>query len=124
VDLDEDVLNFFEKFHKKSLFANVNLKFGYNLSEHNLLQSMPKFLPFISSINSLDVHKIDLFKMVYKDNNNNENNDNNNDDKNCSHEYQLVLKQMMAKTRILSIDWLDIDVTALFPRSILKFHIF
>jgi hypothetical protein len=87
----------------------VNLEFGFHLSTRNLLQYMPKILPLISSINSINSPRIDLFEMVYK----NSNNYDNNDRKNCSrNEYEsqlLVLKQMMAKTRILSIDWLDID---------------
>jgi hypothetical protein len=66
---------------------------------------MRKILPMISSITSIDSPKIDLFKMVYKNYNNNDTNENKK--KKCHKEPKLVLKQMMAKTRILStsIDW-------------------
>jgi hypothetical protein len=111
VDVDEYVLNFFEKFHKSSLFADMNLVFDNHLSKCNLLEFMPKIMPMISSINSINSHTIDLFKLVYKNNSNddNDNSDNEYYSRSSSNESQLlVLKQLMAKTRILLIDWLDV----------------
>jgi hypothetical protein len=68
---------------------------------------LTKIVPFITSIDSIESRspEIDLFKMVYNNNNTN-----------LRHitESQLLLKEMMAKTRILVIlttTWLVIKPT-------------
>jgi hypothetical protein len=63
--------------------------------EDILSRVLTKIAPFITSINSIDSRSqgIDLFEMVYNNNNTN-------------HESQLLLKEMMAKTRILFTKWL------------------
>jgi hypothetical protein len=69
------------------------------LEEHTLLRGLIHILPLISNINSIQIYSsdIDLFHMVY-------NNNNANDDSQ-SHESQLLLKEMMAQARILLINW-------------------
>jgi hypothetical protein len=101
--LDMSILNFLGKFQENSLLENVNLDvgFGYHhynyesiLDEHILLQVLIHILPLISSIHSIQIKSvdIDLFDMVYNNNNTYHGN---------SHESQLLLKEMMAQTRIL-----------------------
>jgi hypothetical protein len=103
--VDTSVLNFLEKFQENSLLTDVNIDIDYKRFEEieeevedlrrlgeNLPQALIKIAPFITSIDSIKLPEIELFKMVY----------NNNDETNKS---QLLLMQMMAKTRILVTDW-------------------
>jgi hypothetical protein len=70
--------------------------FDYTLrGSEDLPRALTKIAPFITSIDSIASPEIDLFRMVY----------NNNDRKN-NNESQLLLMEMMAKTRILWADWL------------------
>jgi hypothetical protein len=117
--MDTPVLHFLEKFQENFLLENVNMNvayvgcddhyYGTRLDEHILRRVLIHIVPLISSINSIQIDDcvlyIDLFNIVY-----NNNNTDNNDHDVCSRESQLLLlKEMMAKTRILSIgclhDW-------------------
>jgi hypothetical protein len=88
------------KFQENSLLENVNLCVNHNLRKHSeLLHALAQILPLISSIHTIQIDSpdINLFKMVYD-------NKNTNHDKSNSH--QLLLKEMMEKTRIMLIRWL------------------
>jgi hypothetical protein len=73
-------------------------------SEAMLLRALTQILPMISSIDSIHLDpnsvEIDLFNMVYNNTNTN------NTVLGNSHETQLLLKEMMAQTRILMTPWL------------------
>jgi hypothetical protein len=62
--------------------------------EENILEALIKIAPFITSIDSITFPEIDLFEMVYY-----------NDDEDEVSKSQLLLKEMMAKTRIVVTDW-------------------
>jgi hypothetical protein len=98
--VDTSVLNFFEKFQENSLLTDVNIYIDGNfviLDEYeDLPQALTKIAPFITSIDSIYTQGIDLdlLKMVYYNTNHGNNT-----------ETQLLLMEMMAKTRILySVD--------------------
>jgi hypothetical protein len=92
-----------EKFQQNSLLADVNMHFPYYLNSMslnldnrtNISRVITKIAPFITSIDSIESHAIDLLKMVY----------NNNTNPGNSHEAQLLLKKMLTKTRILVTRW-------------------
>jgi hypothetical protein len=112
--------NLLGKLQQNSLLSDVNMlfhDFEWD-SEHWLMRMMipralAKIAPFITSIDSMEFLEINLFKMVYNNNTNHGN----------SHEsllqwiwkmicidnktkLQLLLEEMMVKTRILVINWL------------------
>jgi hypothetical protein len=99
-----------ERFRANSLLENVNLHVAYlcyiyeekRLDERVLRRVLIHILPLIGSVNSIQIDclGIDLFNMVYSNNNINIDHDNGPD-------AQLLLKGMMAQTRILFINWLD-----------------
>jgi hypothetical protein len=93
------VLNFFKKFQENSLLTDVNLRLQNYIKEDILLQVLTHLVPLINSIDSITIvtSKVDLFKMVY--------NNNNGDEKT----HQLLL-MMMAKTRIMWPIWLHIFI--------------
>jgi hypothetical protein len=94
------------KFQENSLLTDVNIDIDYNserfdededeVEESRLGEDIPwllaKIVPFITSIDSIASPEIDLFKMVYY----------NDDETNKS---LLLLKEMMEKTRILVTNW-------------------
>jgi hypothetical protein len=102
-----------EEFQQNSLLADVNMHLDYHLNSMrledqvldvemeflrimtNLSRVLTKIAPFITSIDSIESRELDLLKIVYNNNTNDGN----------SHEAQLLLKEMMAKTRILKISW-------------------
>jgi hypothetical protein len=94
------------KFQDNLLLENVNLYVHYadyfsdSLDEQTLLRGLIHILPLISSIDSIQINssEIDLFQMVYNKNNINDGQ---------SHESQLLLKEMMTKTRIVLTNWLN-----------------
>jgi uncharacterized protein (UPF0254 family) len=95
------VLNFLGRFQENSLLENVNLCVQCSFRKHNeLLQVLAQIVPMISSIRLIKIDspdpEIDLFKMVY---------DNNDTIHGYSHESQLLLKEMMAKTQFVIISW-------------------
>jgi hypothetical protein len=59
------------------------------LEDGILPRILTRIAPFITSIDSIASREIDLFKMVYKKNN----------------ESQLLLKEILEKTRFLLTDW-------------------
>jgi hypothetical protein len=90
------VLNFLGKFQQNSLLTDVNMYFGNTrrVTPSGILlpRVLTKIVPFITSIDSIECDWIiDLIEMVYTNNTNHGN----------SHESQLLLNEMMAKTRIL-----------------------
>jgi hypothetical protein len=100
-----------------------------------LLRLLAKIVPFITSIDSIIFLQINLFKMVYnKNNNSNPGNshesllqwmwkmiciNNNNKTK-----LQLLLKEMMVKTRILVIDWLVVIIIHALLSNLLMIFLF
>jgi hypothetical protein len=91
-----------KKFQQNSLLTDVNMHFDYDyklrtLNENILSRVLTKIAPFITSIDSIESRSpdIDLFKMAY----------NNNPSLGHINESQLLLKEMMAKTRILLTRW-------------------
>jgi hypothetical protein len=83
------VLGFLRKFQENSLLANVTLDLGYGQIYHTL-PMLREILPLLSSIYSIDSYQ--LFDWV----NNSE----------TDKEYQLLLKTIVAQTKILTIKWL------------------
>jgi hypothetical protein len=128
--MDMFVLDFLRKFQQNALLANVNLDFKYNLTENVLLRILAQILPLIDSINSINSDEIDLLKMAYKNNSNNNDEDEGGDDDDqdedhdqygnsnvpVSHQSQLMLKTMMAQTRVLEmpVNWLDLVVLSVY----------
>jgi hypothetical protein len=99
--------------------AFINYDNYWSLDEDTLREVLTHILPLISSVHSIqmDYPNIELFNMVY--NTNNDDNDNSsNSSSNTDHEYspesQLLLKEMMAQTQILFIDWLHERLFVLF----------
>jgi hypothetical protein len=102
--VDTSILNFLKKFQENVLLEDVNLHVDYKYMRYKediLLQVLTQIVPLISSIDSILIYssEIDLFKMVY-------NNTNNGDKKT----HQLMLMEMMAKTRIVVINWLYFNI--------------
>jgi hypothetical protein len=96
--IDASVLNFLEEFQRNSLLIDVNMSFGninWLIRPHILPRVLTKIAPFITSIDSIESRHIDLLSMVYTNNTNHGN----------INESQLLLKEMMAKTRILVTNW-------------------
>jgi hypothetical protein len=73
----------------------MHIDYNLTLDENIPPQVLTKIAPFITSIDSIDSMGINLFEMVY----------NNNTNLGISHESKLLLKEMMAKTRIISAIW-------------------
>jgi hypothetical protein len=94
--VDASVLRFLEKFQQNSLLTDVNIDFDLG-EEHIDMDILPRVLtkiaPFITSIDSIESGEIDIFEMVYYNT------------ANLCHESQLLLKEMMTKTRILLTNW-------------------
>jgi hypothetical protein len=72
-------------------------RFEEEMIQFFLLRVLTKIAPLITSIDTMHSLGLDLLKMAY-------NNNTNDDDGN---ESQLLLKEMMAQTRILVTSWLD-----------------
>jgi hypothetical protein len=84
--------------------ADMNMHIDYNFeildeyeNEDIIPQALIKIAPFITSIDSMTFPESDLLEMVYD-----------NDDEDEADKSQLLLKEMMDKTRILSTDRLYI----------------
>jgi hypothetical protein len=94
--VDASVLRFLEKFQQNSLLTDVNINFEFD-EDHIDMDILPlvltKIAPFITSIDSIESGEIDIFEMVY------------NNTANHCHELELLLKEMMTKTRILLTNW-------------------
>jgi hypothetical protein len=91
------VINFFKKFQENSHLTDVDLQFRCDIKEDILLHVLTQIVPLISSIDSILIasREINLFKMAYNTNNNV-----------YGKTHQFLLKEMMAKTRILMPTWL------------------
>jgi hypothetical protein len=98
--VDASILDFLGKFQQNSLLTNVNMNINSarGLNRPDFLPLLIKIAPFITSIDSIEFRGVDLIEMAYNINNTNHGN---------SHESQLLLEEMMAKTRILVTPWLD-----------------
>jgi hypothetical protein len=101
----------------------VNLVIKYHLTENVLLRILAQILPLVESIDSINCENLDLFKMAYDNNDEDYADDDQEQDEdddydyrnsNVSHQSQLMLKTMMAQTRVLKmpIEWLDFVVLA------------
>jgi hypothetical protein len=100
--VDMHVIDFLRKFRENSLLANVNLELGINEEHHRqILPVLNKILPLIISIDSIDFCALNVFDWFYED----------------DEESKLLLKTMVAQTRILSIKWL-----VLCSRNFLNLH--
>jgi hypothetical protein len=85
------VVDFLRKFQENSLLTNVKLDLGYEDKHPNqLLPILNKMVPLISSMSSIHFCELNLFDWA----------------KNSDEESKLLLKEMVAKTRILAIQWL------------------
>jgi hypothetical protein len=71
---------------------HIDCNFEIFDENEDLPQALIKIAPIITSIDSINSPQIDLLKMIY-----------NNDDE--ASKSQLLLKEMMEKTRIMLIDW-------------------
>jgi hypothetical protein len=96
--VDTSLFQFFGKFQENFLLIDVNMFVDCRLRRlcGDLPQILTRIAPLITSIDSIASSEMDLFKMIYKTNNTNRGN---------SHESQLLMKEMLEKTRILSTDW-------------------
>jgi hypothetical protein len=81
------VLDFLQKLQENDLLTNVNLDIGYG-ERDQMLPVLDKILPLISSIYSIN---FEMFDNIYN-----------------NKQSQLLLKTMVAQTKILAIDWLDL----------------
>jgi hypothetical protein len=115
------VLDFLGKFQENSLLTNVNVNIHFELKPskarrfNNAKDILPRLIliaPFITSIDSMDSGEVDLFRTIY--NYADYDYDDNITIPGKGHESQMLLMEMMAKTRIVLISWLDFTRIFLF----------
>jgi hypothetical protein len=69
---DESVFQFLEQFSKNALFMDINLELYYDghrvLNLNSLMQFLPKFLPLVTSIESIELDDKNIMDHLKKEN--------------------------------------------------------